>query len=146
MTLGFEFRQTMAGTYHRLEASGDERPMSITCRAEVHDLRRFLLDPTAEISGEVDAQGLADHRPMHGTLEISPVLRRKLVYEFRFPDDEGNEHRFHGEQEIEPRHLLETVTTLPGSIYRGQVEVARAILRFDLHRDLVRLLRSFRPT
>lgn len=145
MSLGFEFHETMSGTYHTLERPADELPMSITVRAEVHGLRRFLLDPTAELTGEIDAQGLADHRALRGTLEINPVLRRRLVYDFRFEDNDGVEHRFHGEKEIEALRLVSTMTTLPGTIFRDDKEIGRAVLRFHLREDLVKLLRSFRP-
>lgn len=143
--MGFEFRETMSGTYHTLERPGDELPMSITVRAEVTSLRKFLLDPTAEITGEVDAQGLADHRALRGTLEINPVLRRRLVYDFRFNDNDGAECRFHGEKELEALRLVSTMTTLPGTLFRDDREVGRALLRFHLREDLAKLLRSFRP-
>lgn len=145
MSMGFEFRETMSGTYHTLEHPAEELPMSITVRAEVHGLRRFLLDPTAEISGEVDAQGLADHRALRGTLEINPVLRRRLVYDFRFEDNDGAECRFHGEKEVEALRLVATMTTLPGTIFREHREIGRALLRFHLRADLAKMLRSFRP-
>lgn len=145
MAVGFEFRETMSGTYHTLDRPADELPMSITVRAEVRGLRRFLLDPTAALSGEVDAQGLADHRALRGTLEINPVVRRRLVYDFRFEDNDGVECRFHGEKEIEALRLVSTMTTLPGTIFRDDREVGRAVLRFHLREDLLKLLRSFRP-
>jgi len=145
MSVGFEFAERMAGTYYLLDAPGDEHPMSITVRAEVADVASFAIDPTASIVGEVDASGLADHKPLKGTLEINPVLRRRLVYDFRFPDNEGRECRFHGEKEIDALRLVRTMTTLPGTIFVEDREHARAILRFDLRADLLKLLRSFRP-
>lgn len=145
MAVGFEFSETMRGTYHTLERPADELPMSITVRAEVRSLPKFLLDPTAEIRGEVDAQGLADRRAIRGTLEINPLLERRLVYDFRFEDNDGKDCRFHGEKELEPLRLVSTLTTLPGTIFREDREFGRAVLRFDVREDLLRLLRSFRP-
>lgn len=144
MALGFEFHETMSGTYHLLEAPGDELPMSITVRAEVHGLRRFALDPTAEITGEVDARGYADHRALRGTLEINPFVRRRLVYDFHFDENTGRRCRFHGEKELEPTRIVSTMTTLPGTIYCEDREIGRALLRFHLRTDLLRMLRSFR--
>lgn len=144
MAIGLEFRETMTGTWHRLDAPRDERPIAFTLRAEVFGLARFLLKPVAEISGEIDARGLADHRPLRGTMEIDPVFGRRIVYAFSFPDNEGVDHRFHGEKEIEPHRLVSTMTTLPGSIWQGEREVARAVLRFHLRDDLLRFLRSFK--
>jgi hypothetical protein len=145
MAVGFEFSETMSGSYHTLDRPADELPMSITVRAAVHDVKKFLLDPTAEISGEVDAEGLADHKALRGTLEINPLLRRRLVYDFRFADNDGADCRFHGEKEIEASRLVSTMTTLPGTIFRDDKEVGRAILRFHMRADLLKMIRSFRP-
>lgn len=142
---GFEFAEKMSGTYHTLEKPGVEHPMSITVRAQVHDVRRFVLDPTAEITGEVDAEGFADHRPLRGSLEINIFLKRKLVYDFRFPNNDQQDCRFHGEKEVDPARLVSTMTTLPGSIFVDDRETARAVLRFHLRDDLLKMIRSFRP-
>ena len=146
MTVGFAFRETMSGSYHRLDAPGVEKPMSFTIRADIATIVRFAIDPTAQIQGEVDAEGLADHKPLRGTMEINPFLKRKVVYDFHFPDNTGTECRFHGEKEVEPLRLAESMTTLPGSIFAGEREVARAVLRFALKQDLLRFLLSFKPT
>lgn len=123
--------------------------MSVTLRAQVHDVSRFLLSPSAEITGELDAEGLADHRPLRGTLSVRP-LARTLVYELHFPDNEGQERRFHGRAEIEieidPARMVETLTTVAGSIYDDETEVARALLRFEPRTELLKLLRSIKPT
>lgn len=146
MSVGFEFRETMSGSYHRLDDPGVEHPMSFTIRADIPALVRFAIDPTAQIQGEVDAEGLADHKPLRGTMEINPFLKRKVVYDFHFPDNAGAECRFHGEKEVEPLRLAESMTTLPGSIFVGEREIARAVLRFAVRQDLLRFLLSFKPT
>ncbi len=147
MSVGFEFSQTLAGAYHTLEAPGEEHRISITVTAKVHDMKSFALDPTARIQGEIDAEGFADHRPLEGTLEINPLLRQKIIYDFSFPDNDGRDCRFHGEQDLTIlRSPVKAATTLPGSIYVDDEEHARAVLRFDLEKDLVKLLRSFKPS
>ncbi len=146
MSVGFEFAQTLAGTYHTLEAPGDEHPISITVKAQVHDMKSFALDPTARIEGEIDAEGFADHRALTGTLEINPLLRQKIIYDFSFPDNDGRECRFHGEQDLSLLRPVQAATTLPGSIYVQDEEHARAVLRFDIREDLLKLLRSFKPS
>ena len=147
MSVGFEFSQTLSGAYHTLEAPGDEHPISITIRARVHDMKSFALDPTARIEGEIDAEGFADHRALEGTLEINPILRQKVIYDFSFPNNDGRDCRFHGEQDLTIlRSPVKAATTLPGSIYVDDEESARAILRFDLKEDLLKLLRSFKPS
>ena len=42
---------------------------------------------------------------------------------------------------------MESMTVLPGLILRASgEEMGRALLRFDVQRDFVRFLQSFRPT
>jgi len=128
-----------------LDDPGSERQLTLTVRATVRDVKRFVWDPTAEITGEIDATGFADHRPLRGTLEINPFLKRRLVYDFRFPDNDDRDCRFHGEKEIDPTRLVSTMTTLPATIFVDDKETARAVLRFHLREDLVKMLRSFKP-
>jgi len=141
---GFEFQEMLAGSYHLLTDPGEERPMSLTLHARVRGLRSFLVQAEAEIVGEIDLQGFADHRAFRGRLQIKPV-QRKLVYEARFEDNKGRECRFHGEKELEAIRPVASLTTLPGSVWSGERELARALLRFDPREDLVRFLRSVKP-
>lgn len=144
MRLGFRFRETMAGTYHLLSAPTDERPMSFTIAVRAPSIVRFALSPICDIQGEVDAIGFADHKALRGSLEINPVLKRRLVYEFRFNANDGEEYRFHGTKSVSALHLAESMTTLPAAIWRDEREVARAVLRFDLESDLVKFVLGFR--
>ena len=144
ISTALEFCETLTGRYHRLDSPGEEHGIQMTLRAEIPSVPRFLLRPVAELSGEMDAQGLADHKPVRGRLELSPFLERKLVYEITFPDNDGQNCRLFGQKDIEAAHLVQTMTTLPVSIFRGEREVARAVMRFDLRNDLLRLLRSVR--
>ncbi|MCC7534836.1 MAG: hypothetical protein IT379_01410 [Deltaproteobacteria bacterium] len=144
MKLGFRFRETMAGTYHLLSAPTDERPMSFTVAVRSPSIVRFALSPVCEMQGEVDAIGFADHKPLRGTVEINPLIKRRLVYEFRFPGNDGEEYRFHGKKSVSALHLADSMTTLPAAIWREEREVARALLRFDLESDLVKFVLGFR--
>jgi hypothetical protein len=145
LKLGFQFEETMSGSYHRIDTPGEEHPISFTVKADVRSLRKFLLEPIATIQGRIDARGLATDKPLQGTLEINPILKRKLIYDFRFENDAGAECRFFGEKDLEALRLVQTMTTLPGSVFEGDNEVARAVLRFPLRKDMVRFLRSWRP-
>jgi hypothetical protein len=145
MRLGFQFEETMTGSYHRIDSPGEEHPIEFSVRASVPSVRKFLLEPIAAISGRIQARGLATDKPLEGTLEINPLLKRKLIYDFRFTSDAGAESRFFGEKDLEALRPVKTMTTLPGSIFEGDNEIARAVLRFRLRADIVRFLRSFRP-
>ena len=142
---GFEFWETMAGAFHFVDKPHDERPMSFTICAKSPPLLRFLRQPEVEIEGEVFAPGLANHRHVRGTLGMDVLRTRTLPYRFKFVGDDGRSYVFQGQKDVSALALLETMTTLPGSIRdeRG-VEVAVALLRFDARSDLLTFLRSFR--
>jgi hypothetical protein len=141
----FEFRETMAGSFHLLSDPDDERPMSFTVRARSRPLLSFLRRPEVEIEGEVDAEGFADHRHLRGTLGLDVLRTKTLPYAFRFTANDGAIYSFIGKKTISPRELALSMTVLPGSIVdEGGREVGQALLRFDLRSDLGRFLRSFR--
>lgn len=143
---GFEFRETMTGSY-RLAADSIDRPMSFTVRARSPRWLAFVRRPEVEIEGEVDAEGFADHRHLRGTLGMDPLRTRTLPYAFSFTANDGRPYRFVGTKSISLAHLTESMTVLPGAILDEHgAEVGRALLRFDLSRDLVTFLRSFQPT
>lgn len=142
--IGLEFRETMAGSYHLASAPDEERPMSFTIRARSAGLAGFIRRPVAEIEGEVDAEGLADHRYLKGRLEMDLLRTGMLVYDFRFTDNAGQGCAFEGRKTVRLDDLLETMTVLPGRIVRGDEEIGEALLRFDLRSDLLRFLKSFR--
>ncbi len=145
MSMGFEFRETMSGSYHRIGASDRELAIAFTVRAVAHDWLRFLRDRKAALTGEVVVEGLADHRPLHGTLKIDPLLGRELVYDFEFPADDGRTLRFFGKKSVELLRPLHTMTTLPAQLLAVDGEVVgEGRLRFDARSDLLRWLRSFR--
>jgi hypothetical protein len=142
---GFEFWETMAGAYHFVDKPHDERPMSFTVHAKSPPLLRFLRHPEVEIEGEVFAPGLANHRYVRGTLGMDLFRTGTLPYKFRFVGDDDKSYVFQGQKDVSALALLETMTSLPGSIRNGNgLEVAIALLRFDARSDLLTFLRSFR--
>lgn len=139
-----EFWETMSGAYHFVDKPHDERPMSFTIRAKSAPLLRFLRRPEVEIEGEVFAPGLANRRLLRGTLGMDVLRTGTLPYRFKFVGDDGKSYVFQGQKNVSPLALIETMTTLPGSIRdeRG-TDVAVALLRFDARSDLLTFLRSF---
>jgi hypothetical protein len=142
---GFEFCETMAGSYHLAAAPDEERPISFTIRVRSSPWLRFVRTPEAEIEGEVDAEGFADHRLLRGTLGMDLLRTRRLRYAFEFEGNDGKRYAFRGEKLVELRRLAHTMTTLPGSIQDASgTEVGQAELRFDLQTQLLSFLTSFR--
>jgi|SRR5579883_854339 len=139
---GFEFRETMSGTWTR---DGIERPFAFTVRVRQPSLLRYLRERSATIEGHVDASGLASHAVVAGTIVIDPLLGRRIRYEFAFTGDDGRGYRFAGQKDVALRSFVATMTTLPGEIVdeRGG-PVGTALVKFD-PRDLPSFLGSFRP-
>jgi hypothetical protein len=143
MGLGFEFRETLSGSYYTLKAPGVEKPMRFSIHARTESIGKLTLNPSFDVQGELHAEGFADHKDAQGALSIS-MLRRKIVYEVLFKNNVGEDCRLRGERDVEFLRLAGSLTTLPISVFTGEKEVARGVLRFDLRGDLVRYLRSFR--
>jgi hypothetical protein len=141
--MGFGFEETMSGTWTR---DGVERPFSFTVRIRSGRLRDFRRHQRAEMEGTVDASGLATGRPLQGTLLMQPFLGRVLRYEFDFTGDDGQPYRFAGQKDIRWLSPVRTWTELPGDVTDGAGKVVgRALTRFDLKRDGLSFMRSWRP-
>jgi hypothetical protein len=144
---GFEFRETMAGSFHLLANPENERPMSFTVRARSKSFLSFLRNPEVEIEGEVDAEGFADHRRLSGKMGLDVLRTGILPYEFRFTGNDGKPYTFIGQKTVHLADLAHSMTVLPGAIIgEGGNEIGSALLRFDLRSDLLKFLASFRPT
>ena len=141
-----EFRETMTGSYHLATRPREERPMTFTIRARSQGgLRALLKGPEAEIEGEVDAEGFADHRYLKGLMNLDVLRTGKLRYSFQFDDNGGQHCAFAGEKTVRLDDLVETMTVLPGKLLgEGGDEIGQALLRFDLRGELLRFLRSFK--
>lgn len=143
--IGLTFRETMSGGYHLTLSPGVERPMSFTIQVSISSIRSLLRSPVFTIEGSVFAEGLAEHRPLRGTLTIDPVRAKLLVYIFELEADDGSLLVFQGRKTLSEGDVLHAMTVLPGGIFDGAGrEVGRALLRFDLRSDLLKFLGSFR--
>jgi len=142
---GFGFAETMSGTWTR-DADGRAGPFRFSVTVRSGPLGRFRKSALAEMTGTVDAAGLATARPLHGTLEMRPVLGRIIRYEFDFTGDDGQPYRFAGQKDIRWLDPVRTWTELPGEVRDGAGRVVgRAMTSFDLKRDGLSFMRSFRP-
>jgi hypothetical protein len=142
---GLSFRETMRGTLWLLDAPTQERAVDVTLEARSDDLRGLARDQTFRLRGTVDVEGLATHADAGGTLVFKLATERRLPYRVRFRGDDGRSYELSGQKEWLPVSPIESVTTLPASLYDedGQ-EIGRATLRFDLRVDGWHFLTSFR--
>jgi hypothetical protein len=145
MRLLFSFRQTMSGSYWRLDAPADEGAMTFTIEATSSDVRVFVRDKMFHITGTIDAERLASAQPLVGTLAFKLLDERRVAYHFTFPGDDGRRYELSGQEEWRKISPSGSLTILPASVYdeRGE-EIARATLRFDLRSDWAKWVRSFR--
>lgn len=146
MSAGFRFEETMRGSYYLLDKPQDERAIEFSIEARVDNLRRFARDLTARIRGVVTLEGLCKHANLDGTLGLKLLRENRLPYDFTFTADDGKKYRVRGEKNVVVLGLMESLTTLPASLYDdAEEEIGRAVVRFDLRSDWRKFLFSFRP-
>lgn len=146
MKRGFQFSETMAGTFALAAEPDRQRRFSFSVLAHAPSLLAHLRDGKTRMHGTLEADGLADHVPIEGTLTLAPLTRRIIRYEFSFTGDDGRPYRFEGQKDIRLRDLRRSFTILPGAILDGDGrQVGTAETRFDLRADLFQFLASWRP-
>lgn len=138
------FTETMRGTA-RLD--GEERPRGIRLDLRV-DLPSVLTpwyDRTGSITGRMIIDGVVDDGHAAGTLHVAPLVRRRIRYRLDATADDGRPLHLDGWKSITPARPLTSMTRLPVTITDADgAVVATARLRFDLRRDLLGFLASFR--
>lgn len=142
MTRSMEFAEAMSGTWR--PAGGVDRALRFDVSVRMDGLLRPFGTATGRLQGVVNADGLARRAPLTGTIEVSPVERRRIRYTFDFTGDDGHPYRFDGWKSINWLRPLSTWTTLPATILdRRGAAVGTAITRFPL-RETPGLVRSVR--
>lgn len=145
--LGFELAETLAGTWRQADdSSGRDRKFVFTATVSVKQFHSLPRNPVAELKGTLFAEDLADGVPLAGTLELSLLSHRRLVYDFSFVGRDGVTFRFHGQRRIELLQPLKSFGTLHGRIIvpEGR-EIGTVVASFDLLNDLLPMLLSLRP-
>ncbi|WP_428265483.1 hypothetical protein [Haliangium sp.] len=142
---GFQFDETMSGSYTRVDGPGEPRPLSFTAHVVADSVVQHMRDGRARITGTIDAEGLATSAPIEGTMVLRPLPpQNKIGYDFRFTGDDGRPYVLRGQKDISLFALRRTLTELPAEILSaGGALVATTLVRFDLA-DLRSFLRSWR--
>lgn len=144
--MGFSFAETMAGTVEWDADPGKQHPFSFEIAVHAGSTRDHLKSGIAEIRGVVHAPPVAEAADADGTIVIRPLGQRIIRYELAFTGDDGRRYEVVGQKDIRYRRLLETWTTLPLEILDEQHRrVATCLTRFDLRRQGLSFLKSFRP-
>jgi hypothetical protein len=144
--MGFSFAETMAGTVEWDTEPGKHHPFSFDISVHAESTRDHLRSGVAQIRGVVHAPPVASAAHAEGTITIRPVGQRIIRYELAFTGDDGKRYEVVGQKDIRYRHLLETWTTLPLEILDEEHRrVATCLTRFDVRRQGLSFLKSFRP-
>ena len=140
--MGISFFETMQGLAHFEDGP---RPLRFQIKAESTHIGAFLLGGEVKITGTVSAPPLVDTAPIEGHMEVMPLRRRRITYDFSFRDDEDTPCRLSGQKTISLRRPIASMTDLEATLYRDGEAVADAELHFDLA-DLLDFLRSWSPS
>ncbi len=138
------FHEVMEGSLRRLNETRTQR-FTFSIDAAIPHTLQMVRETTATVRGSLWIQGAATAVPVEGTLEMSPLKKRRLRYRLSWQSDDGKQYRFDGWKTLRYLRLLSSWTTLPGAVYDADGRVwASAELKFSLRRQLPRLLASIR--
>ena len=144
--MGFEFAETMSGTFEMDKAPGTKHPLRFDIQVHAPSTREHMKTGRARVTGVVHAPPLADSADAEGTIIIRPLGQRIIRYELSFLADDGKRYELVGQKDIQLRRLLHTWTHLPMEILdEDHRRVATCLTRFDYQKDWWSFLRSFRP-
>ena len=146
--LGFEFRESMSGTYTLTGQPGVEQPIRFTLRVHAEDALAHVRDKDyqARVEGTLEMDGFADEVAVAGTMEIAPVQKRAIRYALSFVANDGLPYKLVGQKDIRLGDLAGTLTTLPAQVLDASGKaVARAQVTFDVRADLLKFLASWKP-
>ncbi len=139
----YGFTETMRGTWTPLDGSG-RKTLWFSAEADAANGREYLKNGTLNLVGRMHAEGLAEDAVASGKLVVQP-LRGRIGYELDFRGDDGERYRFVGHKSPHLLRLRKTMTTLPGEVLDASgCRIGTAMLYFDLKRDLVPFLATFR--
>ena len=138
----FNFRQTLVGSYRPFGDASIDRPLAVTLVAA----RPRLLPPASgrlDVIGEIDAPGLADSRPLSGTLEAPRFRLGVSRYELSFDANDGSRLALRASREPSLRQPVFSLSRVAGTIVDDAGHVLWDVeLRLDYRDSLSRLRKS----
>ena len=140
----FEFKESLYGGYFLVDEPEKQGRLTVAITAFSNSFLDFLQNGRLHIFGTITMDRITQASEMTGVLEISPMTKKKLIYEFLFKDEKGNQITYYGEKHLRYLDLFYSVTTLHGSFYMGNRELARSELKFHMNESLLDFLLSLR--
>ena len=150
MGFGFEMKEAFSGSYYRLEEPLRDHAMQMSLQLGVDGMRRFLRERKVVAEGKIFAEGLAAREPggvpLWGSLTMSLFDEKRIPYDLSFEGDDRRTYRLRGQRDFFVHDAVDSLTILPVSLYDdANVEIGRALMRFDPKTNLPIAVRSFRP-
>ena len=150
MGLGFELKESFSGSYYRLEEPLRDHAIRVSLRLGVDGMRRFLRERRVGAEGTIYADAIAERDPegvpLTGSLTMKLFDEKRIPYDLGFEGDDGRMYRLRGQRDFFMHDAIDSLTMLPLSLYDdANVEIGRALLRFDPKTELPALVKSFRP-
>lgn len=142
MKIGYSFCETMYGSFREIKPSGLCGKFDFSCKAVVEDIRAFLKDRMARISGEVTMDSIGEKLGLEGTMKIDPIFAKEIVYDFTFRAGD-HLYRFLGRKNISFLDPIQSMTTLVGRIEKDGITYADVESHFNIL-DLPSFLLSHR--
>ncbi|MFH8369774.1 hypothetical protein [Streptomyces sp. NPDC018031] len=139
---GTVFAETMTGTV-RLTGEDHDRPVRLDLTVRLDGIPAPHRTCDARATGRLRIAGRADDRDVTGTLEISPLARRRIRYRLRFTAD-GKPWRLDGWKSVSPRRPLSSLTVLPFALHTDDGPAGRGTVRFSPATGLPPFLASVR--
>ncbi len=141
--VGFTYEEEMLGELSFIEKPLELRRVELKFRVVVESALKLSTERTARIEGIIDIEGLADTRPIEGSVTWR-IEERRIPYVFSFTTDDGRVFTFRAQKDFSVFRVDEFVKHLEGTIYGdGPVEVARVYLRRPFVRALGDMAKSF---
>lgn len=132
-----EWSQTLHGAY-----ALEERPLEVRALSLEVRLRAQWPAGRIQVAGVIDAEALATHQPVTGSVLLADVVRCDLT----FLDDRGDPWGLVGGAHFRWSSWRHSLTRLALEIRREGMSWGHAELRWDWFRELPATLRSLRAT
>lgn len=144
MTLGFSYREELAGTYHWLDEPYVERKAALRLHvASTSSLPETFRERRLEVRGELDLEDFVQCARVEGSVGLK-IRERRIPYDVAFSKN-GRQLRLLGEKDLHLSLLEDALALLPLSILDDKgYELGRARLRMPLHSEGLVALLSFR--
>ena len=145
MRLGFSFRETMRGSYWRLDAPTFQRAIGFTIDATAPNLVEFARSKNLQVKGTVHAEGITSAGVIEGAVSFRLLSERRIPYRLSFTGEDDRRYVLSGQREWSALGPVDSLTILEAGLYdESGDEVGRVTLRFDLRADLASWMKSFR--